>query len=77
MTGEMGPEPIMARRHGLTVFPNNSMGGGDTHVHYNIDARNADLGAAGRINAAIDQAHSSAVRTAVAANHERRMRTPQ
>ena len=75
MTGEMGPEPIMAGRHGLTIFPNDTMGGG-SHTEYHIDARNADLGAAGRIGQVIEAVHQAGPARALQAQHERSMRTP-
>lgn len=73
--GEDGPEPIFGGKHGLTVYPNSSIGG-ESHTHYHVDARNADIGAAGRIYDSIERASQASVARSVAANRERSMRTP-
>jgi Lambda phage tail tape-measure protein (Tape_meas_lam_C) len=75
--GDAGePEWFNPGRSG-TVTPLSKMpGGGDTHV-YNIDARNADLGASNRIHRALEATHAAAVANGVRANAERSRRTPQ
>lgn len=73
--GEHGPEPFVPKTSG-TIIPNHKVGGGgDTHVSYTIDARNADIGAAGRLKQLME-VHQSAVKQSVSASAERQQRTP-
>jgi hypothetical protein len=78
LVGEKGPEPFIPDGPG-TIIPNGAGFGksGDTHNHFNIDARGADLGAANRIRQALDAVHKSAVTKAVQASAERSKRVPE
>ncbi len=51
--------------------------GGDTHIHYSVDARNAEVGVENRVAQAISQSNHAAVAHAVQATHERARRTPR
>lgn len=75
IAGERGPELIMGPS---TVVSNKqAFGGGDTHHHtYNIDARGAQLGVEGRVAAAIDAAHASAVNLSAKNSHDMQRRMP-
>ena len=78
MVGEQGPELAYFGKGG-SVTPNDKLGGnnGDIHVHNNIDARGADLGASNRIQRSMEMMHNSAVKTAMLAEHERKQRIPK
>jgi hypothetical protein len=80
LVGERGPE-ILTGASGYIASAAASRrildaGGAQVH-HWHVDARNADIGVAGRLNQAMDRLHSSAVKTAVAITKERSMRTVQ
>jgi len=65
--GEHGIELVPPASHSRTVIPNSAIGGGDTHHHWNIDARGATDPAA--VHAAAQRAVMEAVPHIVAASH--------
>ena len=75
VVGENGPEVFSPRASG-SIVPNHALGGSTT-IHYHVDARQADLGAANRIHRALEATHAAAVANSVRATAERAKRTPQ
>jgi len=72
--GERGPEPVIFDRPG-TVIPNGrGIGGGVTNI-FNIDARDADLGAEHRVRRGLAAMERRAVAAAMAFQVERARRT--
>lgn len=73
LVGERGPEPFFPNVSG-TMLPNSSLGGGDVHNHFHIDARGATDPSA--VNAAVMRAAPHIVTAANHTAHQRQMRTP-
>jgi hypothetical protein len=80
LVGEAGPE-MLTRTSGYITSNSElrrSLGGGGGHTfHTTVDARGAEIGVEHRVRRMVEQAHRSAVATAVRAGHERSMRAPQ
>lgn len=78
VVGDKGPE-ILTGASGRIISNSEARqafsGGGDVHNH--IDARGADLGAAGRIRHGLEATHASAVANSQKVAAEHRKRTPQ
>jgi len=68
-------EYFIPSKAGRIVAPS-KMGGGDVHVHNNVDARGSDLGAANRMARALERTHRSSVAAAVHIMNERQKRVP-
>jgi hypothetical protein len=71
--GEAGMELFTPRTAG-TITPAGKLGG---DVHYNVDARGADLGVMNRVNRGLEAVHSSSVATSIRANADRSHRVPR
>ena len=72
---EAGEFEIFQPKGPGTITPAHKLG---SHTYnYHVDARGADLGVAGRVEAAIRAAHNSAVEQSVKASSERSKRSPQ
>ena len=79
MVGENGPELRVSGSRPDTIVPLNKMGGGGQAVHnhnWNIDARQADLGAQNRIMAGMEETKRQAVEIANRQQQEQMKRTP-
>jgi len=75
IVGDGGEPEFFKPRTAGTITPMHKMGGNS--FTYHVDARGADLGASGRVEAAIRAAHNSAVVQSVKASEERSKRSPQ
>jgi hypothetical protein len=80
IVGDAGPE-LLTRTSGYITRNSElqrMLGGVGGHTfNTNVDARGAEIGVEHRVRRMVEQAHRSAVATAVRAGHERSMRTPQ
>jgi hypothetical protein len=74
IVGEKGPEMLVPKSSG-TIIPNHALGGGDTHHHFNIDARGSNDPAA--TEAAVRRGMHQAVAASLQASQQHAKRTPQ
>ena len=72
MVGERGPE-LLVPSHAGHIVPNHALGGGDTHLHFNIQGNQDPMA----VQAAIRRAAPHIAAAAVQAVHKRAMRTPR
>jgi hypothetical protein len=71
LIGEAGPEIFTPKTAG-TITPNSKLGGGDTHMHFNIQGNQDPMA----VEAAIRRSAPHIAAASVQATHQNRMRSP-